>query len=85
MEHTPALGRVLHKEVLLFVLSCSVMSDSLGAHGLHPTGLLCPWDSPGKNSRVGCHFFRQGLLGPGIEPTSPALEARFFTTEPPGK
>ena len=25
------------------------------------------------------------LLGPGIEPTSPALAGRSFTTEPPGK
>jgi len=25
------------------------------------------------------------LLGPGIEPMSPALAGRFFTTEPPGK
>ena len=25
------------------------------------------------------------LLGPGIEPESPALAGRFFTTEPPGK
>ena len=26
-----------------------------------------------------------GLLDPGIEPASPALAGRFFTTEPPGK
>ena len=25
------------------------------------------------------------LLSPGIEPASPALAGRFFTTEPPGK
>ena len=24
-------------------------------HRWQPTRLLCPWDSPGKNSRVGCH------------------------------
>ena len=36
-------------------------------HGLYPTRLLCPWDSPGKNSGVGCHallqrtFLTQGL------------------------
>ena len=23
---------------------------------LSPTRLLCPWDCPGKNTRVGCHF-----------------------------
>ena len=31
------------------------MSDSLRPHGLQPTRLLCPWDSPGKNTGVGCH------------------------------
>ena len=50
---------------------------------------FCPWDFPGKNTRMGCHFLIQGnLSNPGIEPTSPvspALAGRFFTTEPPGK
>ena len=25
-------------------------------HGLQPTRFLCPWDFPGKNTGVGCHF-----------------------------
>ena len=41
---------------------CSVMSDSLWPHGLQPTRLLCPWTSPGKNSRVGCHALLQGIF-----------------------
>ena len=28
----------------------------LRPHGLQPARLLCPWDSPGKNTGVGCHF-----------------------------
>ena len=28
----------------------------LRPHGLWPARLLCPWDSPGKNTGVGCHF-----------------------------
>ena len=24
--------------------------------------LLCPWDSPGKTTGVGCHFFLQGIF-----------------------
>ena len=28
-------------------------------HGLQPTRLLCPWDSPAKNTGVGCHFLLQ--------------------------
>ena len=35
------------------------MSDSLGPHGLLPTRLLCPWNSPDKNIGVGCHFLLQ--------------------------
>ena len=32
------------------------MSDSVRPHRRQPTRLLCPWDSPGKNTGVGCHF-----------------------------
>ena len=39
--------------------SRSVVSDSLQPHGLYPAGLPCPWDSPGKNSGVGCRFLLQ--------------------------
>ena len=35
------------------------MSDSLPLYGLQPTRLLCPWNSPGKNTGVGCHFLLQ--------------------------
>ena len=35
--------------------SLSVVSDSSRPHGLQPTRLLCPWDSPGKSTGVGCH------------------------------
>ena len=31
----------------------SVISDSLWLHGLQPARLLCPWNSPGKNTGVG--------------------------------
>ena len=35
------------------------MSD---LHGLQPARLLCPWDFPGKNAGVGCHFLIQGIF-----------------------
>ena len=41
---------------------CSAMSNSLPPHGLQPTRLLRPWDSPGKNTGVGCHFLLQGIF-----------------------
>ena len=37
----------------------SVVSNSVRPHGLQPTRLLRPWDSPGKNTGVGCHFLLQ--------------------------
>ena len=36
------------------------MSDSVWPHRWQPTKLLCLWDFPGKNTRVGCHFLLQG-------------------------
>ena len=45
-------------------VSHSVMPNSLWPHGLHPTGLLCPWDFPGKDTRVDCHFLLQGIFPP---------------------
>ena len=35
------------------------MSDSVRPHRRQPTRLLRPWDSPGKNTGVGCHFLLQ--------------------------
>ena len=35
------------------------MSDSVQPCRWQPIRLLCPWDSPGKNAGVGCHFLLQ--------------------------
>ena len=35
------------------------MSDSVLPPRRQPTRLLCPWDSPGKNTGVGCHLLHQ--------------------------
>ena len=40
-------------------VSRSVVADSLRPHGLQPTRFHCPWNSPGKNTGVGCHFLLQ--------------------------
>ena len=42
-------------EGLLLLLSRSVVSDSVRPHRRQPTKLRRPWDSPGKNTGVGCH------------------------------
>ena len=69
-------GRKSLSHVQLFVTPWTVQSARL----------LCPWDSPGRNTGVGCHFLLQrDIARPGIEPMSPALAGGFFTSEPPGK
>ena len=53
-------------------VSCSFASDSLSPHGLQPARLLCPWDSPGKNTGEGYHFLLQGIfLTQGSNPHVP--------------
>ena len=47
-----------------YMLCCScwvtsVMSDSVRPHRQQPTRMPRPWDSPGKNTGVGCHFLLQ--------------------------
>ena len=54
--------------------SCPTLCDPM---------LLCPWDSPGKNTGVGCHALLQGIFltqGSNLSLMSPALAAGFFTT-----
>ena len=38
------------------------VSHSFVSDSLQPHGLLCPWNSPGKNTGVGCHSFLQGIF-----------------------
>ena len=40
----------------------AVVSDSLGSYALQPARLLCPCNSPGQNTGVGCHAFLQGIF-----------------------
>ena len=65
-------------------VSCSVVS-----HGLYPARLLCPWNSPGKNTRVGCHSLLQGIfLTQGSNPHLLCLlhwQAACLPLAPPGK
>ena len=69
-----------------FLLSHSSESNSLQPNGLEPTRLLCSWDFPGKNTRVGCYSLLQGNLpNSGTESGSPALQADSLLSEPPEK
>ena len=66
--------------------SCAVMPDSVRPHGLQPTRLLCPWDSPGKNTGVGCHFLLNGIfLTQGLNPRLLHRQADALPLSHPGK
>ena len=54
------------------------MSDSVGPHRRQPTRLPHPWDSPGKNTGVGCHFLLQCMK---VKSESEVPQScRLFTT-----
>ena len=56
------------------------------ARAIQSSKLLCLWDFPRQEYQGGLSFPSPGdLSDPGIEPTSPALTGRFFTTVPTGK
>ena len=57
---------LLQKRVILAVVSACILSlqscPTLRPLGLWPARLLCPWDSSGKNTGVGCRFLLQGIF-----------------------
>ena len=66
-EKRGVLTRALHlgeHTSVLKVFACSATQSclTLQSHGLQPAKLLWPWDSPGKNTGVGCHFLLQGIF-----------------------
>ena len=46
----------------MFNCMCARSCPTPRPHGLQPARLLCPWDSPGKNTEVGCHSLLQGIF-----------------------
>ena len=60
-------------------LVTSVVSDSVRPHGLQPTRLLRPWDSPGKNTGVGCHFLLQCMK---VESGSEVIQSCLTLSNP---
>ena len=68
------------------MFSHSVVIHSLRPHVLSPTRLLCPWDSPGKHTGVGCHSLLQGLLPTqGSKPHLLHWQVGSLSVGPPGK
>ena len=57
------------------------MSDFVRLYGLQLARLLCPWNFPGKNTRVSCHFLFQGSSRPRARDQTwiICIAGRFFT------
>ena len=55
------------------------MSDSVRPHTWQPTRLPCPWDSPGKNTGVGCHFLLQSMK---VESESEVIQSCLTLGDP---
>ena len=52
-----------NKDICLTYVCVShpVVSNSLQPHGLQPARFLSPWNSPGKNTGVGCHVLPHNM------------------------
>ena len=55
------------------------MSDSVRPHRRQPTRLPGPWDSPGKNTGVGCHFLLQCMK---VKSESEVAQSRLTLSNP---
>ena len=78
----PTLGRLAMNTVHARSVT-SATSDFLQVYELQPARLLCPWDSPGKNTEA-CPP-PGDLPNPGINPWSSTLQADSLPSEPQGK
>ena len=62
----------------LVTLTCPALCNPMDCS---PPGLFVHGDSPGKNTRMGCHALLQG----SSQPRPPTLQADSLLSEPPGK
>ena len=58
------------------------MSDSVQPHRWQPTRLLCPRNSPGKNTGVGCHFLLQCMHAKSLQSCQTLCDP--MDSNPPG-
>ena len=80
-ERDPLRGVRLTPHECARVLSHFESCPTLRLHGQYPARLLCPWNSPVKNTGVDCHALPQGIFPVSL--ASPALQAGSFPLVPP--
>ena len=57
-EWLPGVAQITSNHMCVHAQSCLTLCDPWTV----ATGLLCPWESAGKNTGVGCHFLLQGIF-----------------------
>ena len=82
--------RVRHDSHEDFTHTCCLVAKScwiLDLMDCCPAGLsLCPWDFPGRNTGIVCHFPPPGdFSNPGVKIAPSVWQVNFFTTETCGK
>jgi len=85
VDSLPLSQQGILKEGCCCYLVTSVMFDSVQHYALQPARLLCPWDSPGKSTRVVVMPSSRGSSQLRDRTWVSCIAGRFFTTEPPGK
>ena len=68
--------------VCLVAQLCPTLCDLMDCS---PLGSFVHWDSPGKNTRVGCHVLLQGIFPPRGQTLVSHIAADSLPSEPPGK
>ena len=86
-----AVRNVCHQWYAYSVCVCARLVTQLypillWPHGLPPARLLCPWDFPGRNTGVACHFLLQGIFPTqGLNLGLLYWHVDSLPSEPPGK
>ena len=84
LHQTPLYMKFPRQDCCCWVTS--VVSDSVRPHRRQPTRLPRPWDSPGKNTGVDCHFLLQGIFATqGLNSSLLLWQEESLPCEPPGK
>ena len=83
--YLPDSSQAIHTKWMIKFEGGGLVTESCPTLWTPRTVALCPWDSPGENTGVGCHFLLQGIfLTQGWSPHLLRCR-RCFTAEPPGK
>ena len=82
-----SLGLSWHSYFLIVEIGCQSLSrvQLFATPWTIPARLLCSWNSPGKNTGVGCHSCLQGIFPTRDWTWSPTLQADSLPSELPGK